>query len=326
MTLFLPMDDYQKFNESLPLQWLWYHEYHSPYEIYSHAVKNVLIRTKSKYQQIDVIDTFNSGKLLILNSEPQSAQVDEYIYHEALVHPAMIAAKKIENVLIIGGGEGATLREVVKYKNVKKIIMVDIDEDLHKVAKEYLEEWHQNSFNDSRVTIIFDDIKNYINKAIENNEKFDVIISDLNEPTGSTPAFKIYTPDFIEKILKISSENLIMVLQASDLKDILFWEYRQDKEYPIILEHFELFYKYFKDVLLYHAFIPSFFSDWAFIMASKSTISFDLNNIDNMINQRVSGELKFYDSETHQLLFSLPKFVRNVLKKFSNKKEGVEII
>ncbi|MGB9637827.1 MAG: spermidine synthase [bacterium] len=321
MTLFLPMDDYQKFNESLPLQWLWYHEYHSPYEVHSHAVKNILIRTKSKYQQIDIIDTYNSGKVLILNSEPQSAEVDEYIYHESLVHPAMTACKNPVNVLIIGGGEGATLREVTKYKNVKKIVMVDIDEELHKIAKEYLKEWHQNSFEDNRVTLVFDDIKNYINKAIENNEKFDVIISDLNEPTGSTPAFKVYTPEFIEKILKISTDNLIMVLQASDLKDILFWEYRQDKEYPIIFEHFELFSQYFNDILLYHVFIPSFFSDWAFLMVSKSKISVDINNIDNIINERISGELKFYDSETHKMLFSLPKFVRATLSKFLNKKK-----
>ncbi|MCX7870116.1 MAG: spermidine synthase [bacterium] len=319
MTLFLPMDDYQKFSDSLPLQWLWYYEYHSPYEVHSHAVKDIIVRAKSKYQQIDVIDTFNSGKVLILNSEPQSAQVDEYIYHESLVHPAMIACKSPNNVLIIGGGEGATLREVVKYKTVKKIVMVDIDEELHKIAKEYLKEWHQNSFEDNRVILIFDDIKNYINKALENNEKFDVIISDLNEPTGSTPAFKVYTPEFIEKILKVSSDNLVMVLQASDLKDILFWEHRQDKEYPIIFEHFELFSKYFNDILLYHAFIPSFFSDWAFLLLSKSNILFNINTIDNIIQERISGELKFYDSETHQLLFSLPKFIRSTLNKFLSK-------
>lgn len=321
MTLFLPMDDYQKFNDSLPLQWLWYHEYHSPYEIHSQAIKNILVRTKSRYQQIDVVETYNSGKLLILNSEPQSAEVDEFIYHESLVHPAMIACKSPENVLIIGGGEGATLREVIKYKTVKKIVMVDIDPDLHKIAKEYLKEWHQNSFDDPRVTLIFDDVKNYINKALENNEKFDVIISDLNEPTGSTPAFKVYTPEFIEKILNISSDNLVMVLQASDIKDILFWEYRKDQEYPLIFQHLELFPKYFKDIMVYHVFIPSFFSDWAFLMVSKNKISLDVNLIDNLIKERTNQELKFYDSQSHQLLFSLPKFLRLTINSFLNQKK-----
>ncbi|MFN4220523.1 MAG: spermidine synthase, partial [bacterium] len=148
MSLFIPLDNYEKFDQALPLQWLWYYEYHSTYEVHAHAVKNVIIRTRSKYQQIDIIESYNTGKILILNSEPQSTQVDEHIYHETLVHPAMIYHPNPKNVLIIGGGEGATLREVLKYKSVEKVIMVDIDEELNKIAREYLKEWHQNSFSD----------------------------------------------------------------------------------------------------------------------------------------------------------------------------------
>ncbi len=312
MSLFVPLDNYEKFDKSLPLQWLWYYEYHSTYEIHAHAVKNVILRTRSKYQQIDIIDTFNSGKILVLNSEPQSSQVDEHIYHESIVHPAMILHPNPENILIIGGGEGATLREVLKHKSVKKVIMVDIDEELNKIAIEYLQEWHQNSFFDPKVTIIFDDIKNYIKIC---QEKFDIIISDLNEPTGSTPAFKIYNESFLEQIKNISTNDTIFVMQASDMKDLLFWHYRKDQDIPLLKEYIELFSKYFKEVKIFHSFIPSFYSDWAFLFASNQKIpELTDQEIDQRIKERTNNKLKFYDSETHKLLFSLPKYVREVIE------------
>ncbi|MFN3478037.1 MAG: methyltransferase domain-containing protein [bacterium] len=312
MSLFIPLDNYEKFDQSLPLQWLWYYEYHSTYEVHAHAIKNVIIRTRSKYQQIDVIDTFNSGKILILNSEPQSTQVDEHIYHETLVHPAMVYHPNPRNVLIIGGGEGATLREVLKYKSAEKVIMVDIDEELNKIAREHLKEWHQNSFSDPRVKIIFDDIKNYITQT---TEIFDVIISDLNEPTGSTPAFKIYTENFLKNLKQITNPNSIFVMQASDMKDLLFWQYRKDEDVPLLKNYVELFSKYFEEVKIFHTFIPSFYSDWAFLIASNQKLNKLTNQeIEKRINERINGPLKYYDSETHRLLFSLPKYVRDIIK------------
>lgn len=311
MSLFIAMDNYEKFDQSLPLQWLWYYEYHSTYEIHAHAVKNVILRKRSKYQQIDIIDTFNSGKILILNSEPQSAQVDEYIYHETLVHPAMILHNNPQNILIIGGGEGATLREVLKYKSIQKVIMVDIDKELHQIAKEFLTEWHQGSFNSDKVELIFDDVKNYLKKC---NQKFDVIISDLNEPTGSTPAFKIYTEEFIKEIKTILNKDGIFVMQASDMKDLLFWEYRKDQDIPLLKEYVEMFRKYFEDVKVFHTFIPSFYSDWAFLMAmNQKTHQLNDEEIEKRIKDRIITQLKYYDSETHKLLFSLPKYVREII-------------
>ncbi|MCX7758690.1 MAG: bis-aminopropyl spermidine synthase family protein [bacterium] len=317
MSLFIAMDDYEKFDQSLPLQWLWYYEYHSTYEIHAHAIKNVLLRTKSKYQQIDILDTFNSGKILILNSEPQSAQVDEYIYHETLVHPAMIMHSNPKNVLIIGGGEGATLREVLKYKSVEKVVMVDIDEELHKIAIEYLKEWHQNSFSSNKVHLIFDDVKNYIKNC---SETFDVVISDLNEPTGSTPAFKIYTSEFLQEIKKINNRDSIFVMQASDMKDLLFWDYRKDQDVPLLKDYVELFNTFFETVKVFHTFIPSFYSDWAFLIAINQKVEeLTPEEIDRRIKDRINGTLKYYDSETHKLLFSLPKYVREIINNRSGK-------
>ncbi|MEN3014525.1 MAG: hypothetical protein ABDH21_00455 [bacterium] len=311
MSLFIPLDNYEKFDKSLPLQWLWYYEYHSTYEIHAHAVKDVIVRYRSKYQQIDIIDTFNSGKILVLNSEPQSAQVDEYIYHETLVHPAMILHPEPKNVLIVGGGEGATLREVLKYKSVEKVVMVDIDEELHKIALEHLKEWHQNSFQNPKVKLVFDDIKNYVKVC---KEKFDVIISDLNEPTGSTPAFKIYTDSFLEAIKSITNPEAIFVMQASDMKDLLFWDYRKDEDVPLLRDYVDMFSKYFVGVKIFHTFIPSFYSDWAFLLASKQPIpTLTPQEIEKRIKERIVGELRYYDSETHNLLFSLPKYVRDIL-------------
>jgi len=316
MSLFIALDNYEKFESSLPLQWLWYYEYHSTYEIHAHAIKNILVRARSKYQQIDVIETFNAGKVLVLNSEPQSAEVDEHIYHETLVHPALIWHQNPQKILIIGGGEGATLRETLKHKTVQKVTMVDIDKELHEISKEYLSEWHQGAFSNPKLELIFDDIKNYINYT---TEKFDVIISDLNEPTGSTPAFKIYTKEFLTKIKDLLTSNGILVIQASDLKDLLFWEYRKDQDVPLLLEYVDLFSQIFQEIKIFHTFIPSFYSDWAFLLASKGKLPpLSREEIENRIKERINDQLKYYDSETHNLLFSLPKYARKIINEKLN--------
>jgi Spermidine synthase len=105
----------------------WLDDYFNNYEVHKHAFKDVVCQVQSSIQKIIIVNTYNYGRCLILDNEFQSAEMDEFIYHEALVHPSLILHPGAESVLILGGGEGATLREALRYKSVKKAVMVDID-------------------------------------------------------------------------------------------------------------------------------------------------------------------------------------------------------
>ncbi len=135
----------------------------------------VIYHGVSKYQTIDIVETRLHGKMLFLDGVAQSAERDEFIYHELLVHPAMFAHPNPEKVLVIGGAEGATLREVLKHQTVKRAVLVDIDGELVEICKQYLPGWHQGSFDDPRVEVVIGDGRDYVVKC---NEKFDVIIID----------------------------------------------------------------------------------------------------------------------------------------------------
>jgi len=254
MTLFLPIEDFfsQFPKHTEPLRWIWYSEIHNQHEIHVHSIKEILVSKRTKYQYVDIVDTHLWGKMLVLNGEPQSSQFDEAIYHEALVLPALISHPEPKRVLIIGGGEGSTLREVLKHKAVKRVVMLDIDEELIEITKKYLPEWSQGAFEDPRVELIFGDARE---KLYQLGEKFDVVISDLSEPSSSSPAYNIFNDDFLRAIDSVLDERGIFATQASDLKDIV----SEENAYHKVIR--QLLVRRFKWVQSYAVFIPSFFTE-----------------------------------------------------------------
>src|SRR5215470_852404 len=106
---------------------LTYTEIGTPYETHQFGVKDILLSKQTAFQHVTILDTFEYGKMLVIDGRTQSAEDDEHIYHESLVHPALVAHPAPRRVLIIGGGEGATLREVLRHPSIERIVMVDID-------------------------------------------------------------------------------------------------------------------------------------------------------------------------------------------------------
>ncbi|MCL0102959.1 fused MFS/spermidine synthase [Dehalococcoidia bacterium] len=189
----------------------WFVEFVTPDTIQQFAVKDVLYFGRSKYQTVEVIETVSFGKCLILDGKIQSCEKDEFIYHEALVHPAMILHPNPETVFIAGGGEGATLREVLAHKTVKKVVMVDIDAEVIDVCKRLLPAHHQGSFDDPRVELLHLDARKYL---AETKERFDVIIIDLPEPIEGGPAYLLYTKTFYRLLKDKLAADATFALQA----------------------------------------------------------------------------------------------------------------
>ena len=176
---------------------LWFRELQSSGEETSYVCRAVLYRGRSRYQHIDILETEMHGIVLFLDGVMQSAQKDEFIYHEVLVHPAMWSHPAPRSVLIIGGGEGATLREVCRHKEVRRIVMVEIDGELVDICKRLLPDWHCGAYEDPRVQLIVGDGRAFVERM---DELFDVAVLDLSDPMDESPAALLFTKEFYEMV------------------------------------------------------------------------------------------------------------------------------
>ena len=283
----------------------WIDDYFNNYELHKHAFKNVLYQVQTKIQKIIIIDSYKYGRCLILDNEFQSAEADEFIYHEALVHPSFILHPCIERVLIIGGGEGATLREVLRYKSVKRVVMVDIDEEMIACAKKYLPSFHMGSFDDSRLELVIEDGRKYLERT---NEQFDAIVIDVNDPLEGGPSYMLFTIEFYKIIIKKLTTDGILVVQSGAASIA---------ENDVFTGICNTLSKVFPHVFPYVTYIPSYALQWGFVMATRNPGNLDITGeeIDDRINSRITGALRFYDSITHHALFNLPKYLRSDVKK-----------
>jgi spermidine synthase len=268
-----------------------------------HSIKERIYSGRSKFQSVDIINTGSFGICLVLDGKIQSSEADEFIYHEALVHPAMLTHPQPEMVFIAGGGEGATLREVLAHKTVKKAVMVDIDEEVVSLCRRFLPSWHQKAFDDPRAELHFSDARKYLD---ESSDKFDVIIIDLVDPLEEGPARLLYTQEFYQIVKQKLGPDGIMSVQAEPS------EWKNLDNFTAIVNTLR---KVFSKARPYQVHVPSFLGLWGFVAASQSLDPSELTpeEIDARISARISKKLKSYDGLTHQAMFTIPKHIRQQL-------------
>ncbi|MBU0600318.1 polyamine aminopropyltransferase [bacterium] len=270
-----------------------------------HALSEVIYNGVTKFQKVEILNLKTYGKALVLDGRVQSAELDEFIYHEALVHPAMITHPYPEKVAIIGGGEGATLREVLRHNCVKEVVMIDIDEEVVNLCQEYLPTIHQNSFFDSRVKLIFADARKYFE---ETKEIYDVIIIDISEPLAGSPAYLLFTQEFYQIIKNHIKENGIISIQSGTTNP---------EENKLYLSIYKTLQSVFPCLHTYEAFTFAYYTSWGFITASFQHHPEKLREeiVRERLAQRNITNLRFYDEITHQLLSFLPKYLRDSINK-----------
>ena len=268
-----------------------------------HSIKERIYSGRSKFQSVDIINTGSFGICLVLDGKIQSSEADEFIYHEAVVHPAILTHPQPERVFIAGGGEGATLREVLAHKTVKRAIMVDIDEEVVSLCRRFLPSWHQNAFADPRAELHFADARKYLE---ESSDKFDVIIIDLVDPLEQGPARLLYTQEFYQIVKQKLGLAGIMSVQAEPS------EWRNLDNFTAITNTLR---NVFPIARPYQVHVPSFLGLWGFVAASQSLDPSELTpeEIDARISTRISKKLKSYDGLTHQAMFTIPKHIRRKL-------------
>ena len=294
----------------------WLHDEVSPDLVQLHSIKRVIYSGQTEFQSIDIVDTGSFGVCLVLDGKIQSSEADEFIYHEALVHPAMLSHPNPETVFIAGGGEGATLREVLAHNTVRKAVMVDIDRQVIDVCRRFLSSFHQGSFDDSRAELHFVDARKCLQ---ETDDKFDVVIIDLVEPLEGGPACLLYTQQFYQVLKeRLNPEGIIAVQSGAS-------GWTNLENFTAIINTLK---SVFSIVCPYQVYVPSFVDLWGFSTASQRIAPAKLSpeEVGRRISARLSKKLKSYDGLSHRALFTLPKHLRHQLaitKRIITDKEAI---
>lgn len=278
---------------------LWFSEKHTKNVKFSIQIDKQLYSAKSPFQRIDVFESVEFGRFLTLDGYMMLTEKDEFIYHEMIVHPAMAVNPKIETVLVIGAGDGGVARELSRYKTIKKIDLVEIDEMVVEACKAYLPRT-ACGFEDGRVNVIFQDGLKYIRSC---HDQYDLIIVDSTDPFG--PGEGLFTKEFYGNCFKALKDDGIMVNQHESP----FYEndaQAMQRAHKRIVQCFPI-------SRVYQAHIPTYPSGhWLFGFASKKYHPVDA------LNEGGWNELKiktgYYNTKLHTGAFALPNYVWEKLK------------
>jgi len=267
-------------------------------------IRKVIYSGRTRFQEVDIVDISDFGKTLFIDGKLQSSVNWEWTYHESLVHPVMITHPNPKRVLIIGGGEGATLREVLRHNTVDEAIMVDLDDEIIDICKKFLPELHQGSFDDPRARLYISDGRKFLEEQSEGS--YDVIIVDLTDPLKGTPSVYLYTLEFYKLIFRALTPDGLFVTQATSITHTP----------DIVASIHKTVANVFPIARIYHAWIPCFSALWGFVVGSKKYDPAMLarEEIASRIRERnLSGKLKFYDEIIHEAMFHLPKYIKECL-------------
>jgi len=253
-------------------------------------IEKILHTQQSKYQHIVVFRTVSHGIVLVLDDFIMTTERDEFYYHEILVHTPMQVAREPRRVLIIGGGDGGTAREVLKYKNVERVDLVEIDEKVVEVSRRFLPGL-SSSFDDPRLNLMIGDGVQYTRDC---SEKYDCVIVDSTDPIG--PAIALFSVPFYSNCCRILGDEGAFAAQT---ESPLF---QVDAMRPI----YRNLRRAFPRLDPYFGTVPSYGGQWSYALGTKGK--------DPTITEgwEIDFELKYYNSSVHQGLFHLPKNLEDI--------------
>lgn len=259
-----------------------------------------LFDVKSPHQRVKILETYRYGKLLALDDMIMTTEKDEYHYHEMICHPAMFTHGNIESVLVIGGGDGGTIREVLKHESVKKVTMVELDEVVVEACRNHLP-LVASVFEDSRLHMLIDDGIKYLDRCDQN---FDLILIDGSDPVG--PSKGLFEKSFYENCKRCLSENGILVARGESPR------FNESAFYGLNTVLQSLFgYENTKVSLFYAPTYPS--GMWSFQWGMNSN---DFAEIDPLAVERFveKAGLKYYNSQIHMASLALPNEIKRKIE------------
>lgn len=273
---------------------LWFTEKQTPVFGITAKIKETLVTEKTDFQDLSIIDTEEFGRMLVLDGMVMTTVKDEFVYHEMVAHPALFTHPNPKHVLVVGGGDGGVIREVLKHPEVEKAVLVDIDGKVIEYSKKFLPEI-AGELDNPRVEVQVNDGYMHI---VESKNKYDVIMVDSTEPVG--PAVQLFERGFYQGIYEALKEDGIFVAQTDNpwFKGDLIQQVNRDVK------------EIFPIVRVYGANIPTYPSGlWTFTIGSKS---YDPLQVDETKIPEI--DTKYYTPRLHKAAFVLPKFVEDLVK------------
>ncbi len=262
-------------------------------------VKEFLFSTTSEYQRIDIIDTYDFGRVLFLDKRFQTSEKDEFFYHEALIHPAFMMHSSPKDVLLIGGGDGGSLEEICKYREVKSITMVELDKKVVEVSKKYLGSICKEAFYDPRLRLFFQDGRKFLE---DTSSKYDIIVLDLTDPLE--PSKFLYTKEFYELCKSRLNPGGILTLH----NDTPFFF---PKTFNVITKTLKSVFSKVKQFVIY---IIGYGFDFAFSICYEDLNEPSQEELFGRFKRRGLKDLNFYSPHVHFTLFFLPNYVKRILE------------
>lgn len=277
---------------------VWYTEEHTKDVRFSIKVNRQIISREGDFQRIDVLETPEFGKILVMDGYLMLTEKDEFIYHEMIVHIPMAVNPKAENILVIGAGDGGTIRELTRYAGIRHIDMVEIDRTVVELCKEYLPQT-ACKLDDPRVTIYYEDGLRFVRTR---KNEYDLIIVDSTDPFG--PGEGLFTREFYGNCYMALTENGILVNQ------------HESPFYPNDAKAMQRAHKNIRAVFpiseIYQAHIPTYPSGhWLFGFASKAL--HPIQDFDPAVWNQLGLETGYYNTELHRGAFALPNYVKKLL-------------
>jgi spermidine synthase len=277
----------------------WVVEQHSQFFMIGYRVKKHLFSGQSDFQKVDVYETEGHGKLLMNDNLAMVSDRDEYIYHEMMAHIPLFTHPHPKRVLVIGGGDGGTAREVLRHTSVESVRMVEIDKMVVDASKEFIPVT-ASCLSDERITV---DINDAVKFVAETNEKFDVVMVDSTDPIG--PATPLFGIDFYKNIYKILEDDGVVVSQG---ESPFYEQPMQVKLMSIVSELFPITSLYNFTNLTYPGGL------WSFTFASKKFHPLKDFNRERVLESGI--DFRYYNEDLHSACFALPSFMRNSLRSY----------
>lgn len=260
----------------------------------TYKIKETLVRKKTEYQDLAIVDTYSFGRMLLLDGIVQTTIKDEYVYHEMIAHIPLFTHPNPKKILVVGGGDGGAIREVLKHPSVEKAVLCEIDKEVINECKRFLPEI-SCALDDARCEIFVGDGIKYVH---EHKNEFDVIIVDSTDPFGAAEG--LFGGSFYKEIYDCLTEDGIFIAQTETpfyLPEVVKRVYNDaNAVFPI--------------TKLFMAGIPTYPSGfWSFTVGSKKH---DPETVD--LSNSIDIDTKYYTKKLHKACFVLPKFVEDLTK------------
>lgn len=273
-----------------------------PDALYGIRVSRRIETVRSPHQLIEVFESPRFGNLFRIDGYYMTSEGDEFFYHEPMVHPAAITHGAPASALVIGGGDGGSSEELLKYPSMRRVVMAELDAAVIDISRKHLPRVHRGAFDDPRLEIHIGDAWDLVART---DQRFDVIVLDLTDP--ETPAEHLYTGEFFAALKRILTPNGAITLHIGSP---IFTPAVPARLVGLLREQFV-------HVRAMGNYVPLYGTYWGFAMASDTLdpLTLDAEEVERRIARHALDSLSWYNGDTHRALFALPNYFRRVLDK-----------